>query len=365
MSATEIVLLGAGVILLVLFIAAAVNLKDDGVTLSQAVSGKFTTSSSKISNGDTMRYDDEIVSGADVVNAIRGNTDAIKIEVVTYKSKTEKNDAVTYTTMDGYKSDPASANYINPNAKFTGKVLRSKSDAIVGISFTQNAYVNSALAQNSTNNGTGKPGSDTGGTSNDETVATLNTISQSMTNSITALNSSLTAIAENVQYIRNYGTTTGGSTGNVTVDMSSVATQLAKVSSSLTEIENTINNNVIGGGSEPTMDDLANSIAQLQDSIDHLNGSGSDGGSGSTVDPDSGSIEDLKQGMTDLSTQVDAVNNSLNKLSDFIVGSGDADTSMSGRLDVASSNIKDLQKSLDELQKKVDSIRENLGDREP
>lgn len=369
MNATHIILLAVSVILLVVLIAASVSLKDSGLSLSQAINGRFTSSSSKISNGDTMRYDDEIVSGADVVNVIRGNTNAIRIEVVTYKTKTVKNDPVTYTTMDGYKSDPAAANYINPNAKFTGKVLRSKSDAIVGISFTQNAYVNSALAQNGT---TSNPGGSNGSsdTSNNETVATLNTISESMTNSITALNSSLTAIAENVQYIRNYGTTTGGSTGNVTVDMSSVATQLANVSSSLTEIENTINNNVIGGGSEPTLDDLANSIGQLQETVDNLNGgttgSGA-GGSGTSVNPDNSSVEELKQSMEALSSQVDQVSNSLSQLSDYIVGtgSGSSDDSMSGRLDQAAANIVALQKSLDTLQTKVDSIRENLGDREP
>lgn len=91
------------------------------------------------------QYDASVITGSEVINVIKQHaTDDIYIGVNTGSGM------VNYIHADGTLAAPGAdlanakdktnAAYISPNAKFTGKVIRSTTgtDAILGIEFTKN-----------------------------------------------------------------------------------------------------------------------------------------------------------------------------------------------------------------------------------
>lgn len=134
--AATIVLILALIALVFLVYNKATNIADKGTK-------KMDNMEIQLDESDYTKYDGAIVSGSDVIAAIKyfQNSDPICITVVargTYSYlytdtslQTESTENIAYATQ---RNDD---HYINPNGKFLGEVIRDSSDnSIVGLTFT-------------------------------------------------------------------------------------------------------------------------------------------------------------------------------------------------------------------------------------
>lgn len=141
----------AGIVITLAIISIAFivfNIAKDG---TMAGVNKIGNMNSQIAESDITIYDEQEVSGSEVVNVIRKNKDTYLGVLV----KTGKNTTGTWygysgsisggtVSLSGVSSvslsnamDETSNQYINPNGRFAGKVYRDENGAAVAISFTQ------------------------------------------------------------------------------------------------------------------------------------------------------------------------------------------------------------------------------------
>lgn len=144
-------LLAAGTIITCIVISLGFFIAREARDTAADGAGQISKLNAEFNESDKVMYDGLKVSGSEVINVInkfRNNTLAIK--VVTKKNTNYYNYNLDTSTGDvnstlGSKSQtdvkdaqsPESINYINPNAQFTGDVVRDVNNVIIGIIFTQ------------------------------------------------------------------------------------------------------------------------------------------------------------------------------------------------------------------------------------
>ncbi len=364
----KIIEIAAALFITVIVISIGFYLLNSGEDASKVVNNKISSANIKISESGKTKYENTELSGADVINAIRGNADNIIVSVQTITTADGSVTSNDYSIEQPYSATPSDKNYINPNAKFIGSLERNSNDVITKLVFTQKEYVNNAVAWNGSSSGSsGNGGSGTGGASDEDVVTTLNGIATSLTSTISSLNTGLSAISSSIQTISYNTDPNNQPQTTVKVDMTQVTAKLSDVAEALTDLQDTMTVGIRGDSGDvegPNMSDLSLSIAQLQEAVDKLSttgGSGSSSGDASDVDV---TLDELQTSIADLTTAVAGVSSNLQELSDFVMGdpedaSGSKD-SMSAQLADASNSISDLKKILEGLEDKIDTINANL-----
>lgn len=364
----KIVEIAAVMSILVIVISISFLLANKGKNASNAVGDKISSTNVKISESDKTKYDGEELSGADVINAIKSNASNVIVSVQTITGADGTTLTSEYSLDTAYSAVPSDVNYINPNAAFSGAIERNSNDVITKIKFTQEKYVNNAVAWTGSDSGGGSGSGGNGGgtTSDDEVVTTLNGIAESLTNTISSLNTGLSAISANIQTISYNTDPNNQPEQTVKVDMTQVTAKLTDVADALEDLQNTMTTGIRGDSGDvegPNLADISLSIAQLQEAIDALGTSGGSGssGSGTSSDVDS-TLDELQSSLTALTTAVSGVASDLQELSDFVMGDPDNSdsTSITSQLSDASDSIAALKKQLDTLETKIDTINKNL-----
>lgn len=373
MAASKIFQLAVEIVLICGVIGIAIFLFAKGKDVTTSFSDRVAAEENNIAESSITKFDGIVVSGSDVVNAIRGNAGTIDVSVA--RIITEGGDLVEPVSYDpSFVNLPKNNDYINPNAKFVGKVVRNDNQIITGLVFEQSSFAYSAQAPDRpANPGDGGNGGNTGG---------------------------------------------NGSGGGVTTDdaLLSIASLLQEVTVSLGEIKNDIahGGGVGGGGLGPNdtrilerldsnMTDLANNLASLTGSLKDLQGAPipdqggmqfnaslneiyallrsleSDSGEG-VVGGDfatSGDVADVKSAvdaidikMNALSSVVDKLSTTLASLDLFVQGDPDydptipgagPDESLSGKIQVISGVLMDLQNQMTAMQEDLEEIKMNSG----
>lgn len=363
----KIVEISAVMFVLVIVISISFLLANRGKNASNAVGDRISSTNVKISESDKTKYDGEELSGADVINAIKSNASNVIVSVQTITGADGATLTNEYSLDTNYSAVPSDANYINPNAVFSGAIERNSNDVITKIKFTQEKYVNNAVAWTGSGSGSGSGGGTGGGTaSDDEVVTTLNGIAESLTNTISSLNTGLSAISSDIQTISYNTDPNNQPEQTVKVDMTQVTAKLTDVADALENLQNTMTTGIRGDSGDvegPNLSDISLSIAQLQEAIDALGTPGGSGGSGSGTSSDVDStLDELQSSLTSLTTAVSGVASDLQELSDFVMGDSDNSdsTSITSQLSDASDSIAALKKQLDTLETKIDTINKNL-----
>lgn len=142
-------LLAAGILITCFVIGIGFYVSRQSKDTSYAASSSINKLQSEFQESDKTMYDNVDFPGSEVMNVVnKFQSDTFAI-VVTTKSGTEYYIYSVSGTEGDYTLGAAtssslteakkvtSASYINPTKLFTGKVLRSKNDAIIGIQFTQ------------------------------------------------------------------------------------------------------------------------------------------------------------------------------------------------------------------------------------
>lgn len=139
-SVNKFFLIAAGLVITASLVFLGIRMSDAGKDMGNGVVNSFIEFSTELKEADIMQYDGTTVTGSDVVNFIRKNLSEYSpgrmapFEVV-----------VRTATVTTHKDNSSIANitnfshisYIDPTAKFIGKVIRNDNGVIVTVTFTQ------------------------------------------------------------------------------------------------------------------------------------------------------------------------------------------------------------------------------------
>lgn len=140
-------ILAAGVIITCVVVGLGFYIAREARQTASSGAGEISSLNSEFSENDKTIYDGLTVSGNEVINAIsKFDNESIAVKVITGKNtscyintlndnETEIAGKSTATIANAKKS--SNKEYINPNGKFLGEVLRDSNNAIIGIKFTQ------------------------------------------------------------------------------------------------------------------------------------------------------------------------------------------------------------------------------------
>ncbi|MGN0243121.1 MAG: hypothetical protein ACI4CT_03555 [Lachnospiraceae bacterium] len=128
-------ILAAGIVITCLVVGVGFYVSREAKTLAGEASGEI---SNMLEDTDDMRlqiYHNTVVSGKEVVAAIRKYTQ----EGYTIAVKTSAGTLVSYTESHPYsiEQERKNVNYINPSGNFTGSLVRDTSNVIRGVEFYQ------------------------------------------------------------------------------------------------------------------------------------------------------------------------------------------------------------------------------------
>lgn len=306
MDATRIVEIAVGVLLIIVVISIAFQLKDTGASFAQSFASDLNRTTTSIEESKFTKYATSGLSGADVVSAIKQLSGEVIISVNTYKNESNKvTNNYSEAGLDGahaaYEATPADAStglYINPNAKFTGTIVRTGSGIIKGILFDQTAFVDAAVAVgpdsgsgSGSSGGTGGSGTGGSGTGGGGVTQTPNDQFNALSSQITVLTSQFTALNQTITDAIANGSFSGGGSGSG----GSSQVTLAMFSA----LQGTVDAN------KANIDAFATSLQGVKDDIDALNStisgmSGSGGGSSTGSD----AVADLASQMEGIKTQI-------------------------------------------------------------
>lgn len=141
-------MLAAGTIVTCLIISLGFFIAKEAKDSATAGANQISKLNNEFLENDKVIYDATEVSGSEVINVIRKfRNETIGIVVTTKKQTTSYHYAVdevtgklTKTSNNEYKVGKTitAGDYINPTARFTGKIIRDSNSTIVGIKFVQN-----------------------------------------------------------------------------------------------------------------------------------------------------------------------------------------------------------------------------------
>lgn len=347
MPGLDIIKLAAGVFLTCILIAVAFSLTNSGRDVYGGYSEQMASTAAKVSESDKVRYDGTIVSGADVINAVRGNSNDMQIKVTTIKNLEQEEVEKVYSALSTFTNLPSDEGYVNPYAKFLGEIDRTENGVICGINFSQQAYVDNAVAQGG--NSTVVDGGDSGG-GVDTLADSLNSMLGQLGTIVQALNASISELSSN-----SGGVNTGGT--NVEVDMSGVSNTLLQIVEILTEMNGGITN--MAGAESVSMTDLQTAILALQNNIKELKEQAeeSNTGGGDSVD-----LTTITSSLTTLQNAISSISEQLSELVVKVAGDGtEVDKGMAGDVATIQTTLDKLRNTIDEMQKKLSEISENVG----
>lgn len=139
----EFIFIGGCVIAALMLIALLFTVTNKGQDFTNAASDKLTAMSVAVEESDYTKYDGAIVTGSDVVSAIKyfDSTDDVCITVVTSKGSNNyiftSPDLTTPSDLSVSNTrDKSSKYYINPSSKFLGECVRDSDGTITNIIFT-------------------------------------------------------------------------------------------------------------------------------------------------------------------------------------------------------------------------------------
>lgn len=322
-----------------------------GSTVVKTIGNKQTQSSMEISNSAKTKYDGLMISGADVVNAVNNlKSDGVKLSVVVKVKENGKVVEKTMTDFSNFVNLPSNALYINPYAKFLGKVTQNKNGVVSGLTFTQDSYVARAIAVNDDY----EPGAGgNGGVTNSELKQSIESFT-TVANDLTTAVSSLQKVIADTKINGSISTGGGGvSSADIYVLKDSIATlngtvgsikqfcdefdtnhgvDLSVVTSQLAQIQENLSNLSVSPGM--TADDVQSAIDTSQTVIGLLN-----------------AVEDLGKALGTLSGEISGIQDTLNGKTN------DDNTVTPGLVD----DVADLQGQVSELKTQLDEMKEILN----
>ena len=144
-------ILAAGTIITCIVIGLGFFISREARDTAASGAGQISKLNAEFNESDKIMYDGLEVSGSEVINVInKCKNDNISIRV---KTKSDNTSYYIYRLNDSDPNDyklsgasstqvktaqkPGATNYINPNAQFTGAILRDKNEVIVAITFDQ------------------------------------------------------------------------------------------------------------------------------------------------------------------------------------------------------------------------------------
>lgn len=139
-SVNKFFLIAVGLIVTGALVLLGFRMANIGKDTGGDVINRFIEFSTELQEVEIMQYDGATVSGSDVINFIRknlseypaGSTVPFTIVVKTGTVTTHKDNSAIANIMNF-----SHVSYINPTAKFKGKVVRNTNGVIVSVTFTQ------------------------------------------------------------------------------------------------------------------------------------------------------------------------------------------------------------------------------------
>lgn len=132
----KIVLLGAAVLLTIGVIVVGVVLYSSGQEVVKQSEQDLSGLSQTLSMKKFENFNNTVVSGSQVINAIRMYTETEPI-TVTVKTGVSATSDVYSNTVKYEETDPASSSYINPTGQFRATLTVNASKLVTNITFTQ------------------------------------------------------------------------------------------------------------------------------------------------------------------------------------------------------------------------------------
>lgn len=357
MAVKDLILLAVELMLVAVLISYAVSMKDSGVRAATTVNEDISKTNISISNQKYTRYNNVVVSGADVINAIEMcKTEGISVSVLT---KTTDTELETVYTADSSIPVLGTETYINPAADFVGIVEENSTYGYVTtIKFEQVVSVGAVPPAEDDDNGNGTGGVPGSGTTNIIDSSLLSGFNQTVSDLTEVLNNLTVALENNIVG----GSGNGGSstvvTGNVTQALTDIQTALDSIDTQLESADfdgvkenlNTLSGDITS---------LASTVSDLQTTIQ--NQSGNTGTSGITQ----AEFQSLVGKITDIATTVTTVSQTmatqtdLKSLKEAITGTDS--NSVVKRLESLQKSVNGLESNVEKLQKTVDKIASALG----
>lgn len=140
-------LLAAGTIITCIVISLGFFIAREARDTAAGGAGEISKLNAEFNESDKVMYDGLKVSGSEVVNVInKFHNKELSIKVKTKKGvfyynrkMNEDESSLTVQSAESIKEaqDPVKDNYINPNAQFSGTILRDVNYTIIGIFFEQ------------------------------------------------------------------------------------------------------------------------------------------------------------------------------------------------------------------------------------
>lgn len=155
-NSLKMLMIGAAVAITLAVITSGFFILRQGQGILKSSTAKISQISSDIEETEFTIYEDQEVSGSEVVNSVRKYDDErVGIFVSTGKDPNgawyiEDIDGTNFSSNDyigeiGSGSangidqmiDTSANEYVNPNGRFIGKVIRNENDSIIGLAFEQ------------------------------------------------------------------------------------------------------------------------------------------------------------------------------------------------------------------------------------
>jgi hypothetical protein len=156
-NAQKALVMAAGIFLAIALITLAVVLFISAQDSTKAAQSNFSNIQTELSQTAFTVYDNTMLSGSQVVNALRkfSDQDQFGIQIVTGKNPAGQwygkvintgvpMDSVTYGSVIGaapgqlsHALDESNVNYVNPSGKFRAQLVHDSSNVIRGIIFRQ------------------------------------------------------------------------------------------------------------------------------------------------------------------------------------------------------------------------------------
>lgn len=155
-NSLKMLMIGAAVAITLAIITAGFYILRQGQGIMKSSSEKVNQISSEIEESEFTIYENQEVSGSEIVNLVRKyREDRIGIYVKTGKATNgtwyinkindvNNDDEVYVGTIDSTNGESLSTlldeendEYVNPNGRFLGRVVRNENDSIIGLHFVQ------------------------------------------------------------------------------------------------------------------------------------------------------------------------------------------------------------------------------------
>lgn len=136
----KLVILGASVLLTVAVVVAAVMIFSSGQEVIKEGGKDLSSLSQSIAAKKLEMYNNTVVAGYDVVNAIRTQVEGNG--GITVKVTTSAGSAITYSQKDQVNNkyavtNPSDNAYINPTGQFDAKIISNANKVVIGLEFAQ------------------------------------------------------------------------------------------------------------------------------------------------------------------------------------------------------------------------------------